>query len=247
MLPYLELKSFSLGPLTIQVWGLLVALGILFGAYMSARFARLRGENPEIVWDVLPWLILFGIIGARLGFVLFYEPMTYLAAPLSIVRLWDGGMSIMGALVGGVGAMLWQLRKRRLNLARYADVLIFGLPFGKFIGRLGCFLIHDHPGTATHFLLGVKYPDGVVRHDLGLYLSLNGLVMGLFFLWLARKPRPDGTYTAAFAIWYGVVRFWLDFYRVADVRWGILTPAQVFCLPLIGFGVWMLLWIRKQT
>ena len=120
------------------------------------------------------------------------------------------------------------------------------MPVGLWIGRIGCFLIHDHPGTATDFALGVEYPDGVVRHDHGLYLSINGLLMAIVFFILARKERPTGFYIGLFSIWYGVVRFTLDYWRIGDVRYAGLTPAQYFSIALAVFGMWLLYRIKKQ-
>lgn len=240
MIPYIAWKTIELGPLTLQVWGMFVALGFLFGGFMAARFAKERGDDPKIVWDLLGWLVLAGLVGGRLGHVLFYEPMYFLEHPLDIFKIWQGGLSMFGGLIAGTGVGLWFLRKKQVDVWRYSDVIAFGLPFGKWIGRIGCFLIHDHPGTATDFVLGVEYPDGVVRHDHGLYLSLNGLALGLVMLWLSRKPRPVGTYIGLFAVWYGVTRFGLDFLRLADARYLGFTPAQYFAVVLVFAGVWII-------
>jgi phosphatidylglycerol:prolipoprotein diacylglycerol transferase len=137
------------------------------------------------------------------------------------------------------------LRQRQVDFLIYADTLAFGLPVGIWLGRLGCFLIHDHPGTATHFLLGTRYPDGVVRHDLGLYESLAAFLMAGVFLLSVRRPRLTGTYLAIFAIWYGALRFGLDFLRIIDSRYLGLTAGQYLGLVLIISGLGLSVWIRK--
>lgn len=245
MIPYIEWKTIDLGFIDLQVWGLFVALGFLLGAFMAAWMARRRGQDPKIVYDILPWLVFAGIVGGRLGHVLFYDFPYFIDHPLEIFAIWQGGASIFGGLIASLGAAVWYLRKRKVDVMRYADILVFGLPFGKWLGRVGCFLIHDHPGTATDFVLGVEYPDGIVRHDHGLYLSINAYLMAIVFLFLARKPRPVGTYIAIFCIWYGVMRFALDFYRVIDVRYFGLTPAQYLCVLLVGLGIGVTVWIRQ--
>lgn len=239
MLPYIELTSIQLGPVTIYVWGIMVALGFLFGAYMAGRYAENRGLNKKVIYDLLFWAMLGGFLGGRIGYILFYNFDGFLADPLSMFYVWDGGLSVYGGFFLASALGVWYLRRQKVDIWRYSDAAIFGLPFGLWIGRIGCFLIHDHPGTATDFVLGVEYPDGVIRHDHGLYLSINGLLMGLFFLYLSRKKRPVGVYIASFAIWYGIARFFLDFTRVADVRYGGLTPAQYFSIGLAAFGVWL--------
>ena len=134
----------------------------------------------------------------------------------------------------------------------YADTLVWGLPWGIGIGRLGCFLIHDHPGLVTTFFLGVKYPDGLIRHDLGLYLSLIGFATGILFLILDRlfritsyKPRP-GFYLGLFLIIEGVSRFSLDFLRIADARYFHLTPTQFLSIPLFFAGLWLFIRANRR-
>ncbi len=241
MIPYFQFTSFQLGPLTIQVWGLLVAIGFLAGGYASAWMAKRRGLNPQVVWDMLGWIILGAMVGARLFHVLFYDPSYYLANPLDTFKIWQGGLSSVGGFLGAFLIGLWRARRMKIDPWKYADAGVFGLPLGYGIGRIGCFLIHDHPGTATDFFLGVKYPDGVVRHDLGLYQAIDGFVLFAIFLILAKRKAPSGTYPTVFLIWYGVTRFFLDFLRatsgpVVDVRYAGLTPAQYASIAMVIAG-----------
>ncbi|MBI5794360.1 prolipoprotein diacylglyceryl transferase [Candidatus Uhrbacteria bacterium] len=246
MIPYFQLLSFDLGPIPIQVWGLMVALGILAATWVAAKMAKTRGQDPQVIWDLSARVIIAAFIGARLIHAV-YEPATYLQDPLEFFRIWHGGFSIMGGFLGALPAGIWFLRKKYVDVYAYADTAVFGLPLGIFIGRIGCFLIHDHPGTLTDFALGVKYPDGV-RHDLGLYDSINGLILFLLFLWLAHRKMKTGTFVVVFLLWYGVVRFFSDFLRatngpIVDTRYFNLTPAQYLAVVMVVGGVWM--WRRK--
>ncbi len=255
MLPYIAIESIALGPLTLHIWGLMVGLGLLAGAAVAGRLARERGLNPKIVWDSLPWILLGALVAARLFHVLFYEPAYFLLHPAEVIAFWKGGLSISGGWIGAVLVGLWFLKRRHAHLLSYADVLVFGVPLGIFIGRIGCFLTHLHPGKPTAFILGVLYPDGIVRHDLGLYLSLNGLVLFLIFLVLRRTHLKKGTYIVAFLLWEGATRFFLDFYRatdgaIVDARYGGLTPAQYVSLIFFGagiYGLWRLTRARPFT
>ncbi len=245
MIPYLEWHTIDLGILHIQVWGLFVGLGFLLGAYAAASLAKHRGLNAKIVYDILPWFILAAMVGGRLGQVIFYDWSYYVINPLEIFAIWKGGLSMFGGLLACLLVGVWYLRKYKVDFFAYADVLAFGLPFGIWLGRLGCFFIHDHPGTATHFILGTRYSDGVVRHDLGLDESLAALLMVGVFLVLVRQSRPVGTYLALFSVWYGGLRFGLDFLRIVDTRYFGLTPGQYFGLGLIVTGLGLGVWIRK--
>lgn len=247
MLPYISFTGLSIGPLTIHVWGLFVALGFLFGGVMAARFAKQRGDDVRVVWDLVLWMVVAGMIGGRLGHVLFYDPLYYFVHPIEIFEIWKGGLSVYGGMILGAIVGIWFLKKKKVDVWRYADVIAFGLPFGKWIGRLGCFSIHDHPGFATNFFLGVQYPDGIIRHDLGLYLSIDAFFLAMIMLWLSRKERPVGIYIATFSVWYGATRFCLDFLRIIDVRYFGLTPGQYCSILLFTFGICVFMWITKRS
>ena len=247
MIPFIELKTIALGPLTIQVWGLMVALGILVGAATAARLAKRRGLDASVVWDVAVWITVASMVGGRLFHVVFYDPATYLADPMQIVQIWKGGMSMFGGLVGAAIVALWFLRRKKLDLLVYADTLCHGLPIGIGIGRIGCFLIHDHPGTLTHFVLGTKFPDGSVRHDLGLYESIYGFVLAIVFFVLAKRSANPPTYLIVFLSTYGAFRFFADFLRIVDTRYLGLTPAQYLSVGMIGLAMVLSLRAKRSN
>jgi phosphatidylglycerol:prolipoprotein diacylglycerol transferase len=242
VIPYFFSTTFSLGFMTIQTWGLFVALGFLVGAGASAWLAKRRGLKPAVVWDALGLIILGAIVGARFFYVIFYEPSYYLIHPAEIFALWRGGLSMIGGLFGAAVVGFAFLKYKKLNFLQYVDVFVFGLPLGYFLGRIGCFLIHDHPGRPTDFFLGVQYPDGLIRHDLGLYHSLLGLVIFLLFVFLKTKKIPSGSLLVVFLFTYGAARFFLDFLRLGETTFFFLTPAQwVGGLMVLAAGV---LWRR---
>lgn len=241
MIPFWNFPTYFIGPVTLQSWGTFVALGVAAAAYVAYRRAKTLGLEAQRVWDIAFWIVIASFIGARLGHVLFYELAYYAAHPGEILKIWYGGFSSYGGFIGGIAAGLYFLKKHKLNVVQWSDTLLFGLPVGWAIGRIGCFLIHDHPGTLTHFALGVRYPDGV-RHDLGLYEILNafGLAILLFFLRNKLKTRPGCT-IAVVALWYGTIRFFLDFLRAYDTRYLGFTPAQYGSVMLVGLALYLLI------
>lgn len=257
MIPYFQWISFSLGPIPIQVWGLMVATG-MFAALLVIRWAaRQRNLNEQVVLDLAFWIILGSLLGARVLYVV-SEWQLFAGQLVNVFKVWEGGMSISGGFIGAVIAGWVFLRRKELNFVEYADVVVFGLPVGLWIGRLGCFFIFDHPGEETTFFLGQTYADGVIRHNHGLYLSLNGLVLSIIFAiaWKRNPKRATGWYAAFFLTWYGVVRFLLDFFRAhdgsgahADARLLGLTAAQYTSLVMLGIGlvVWYTLHHANNT
>ncbi len=244
MIPYFELHTIPLGPIKLQAWGTLVAAGFLLGAWVAARRAKAKKLESGHVWDMAFWILLSAFVGARLFDAVFYDFGRYLADPLAVLDPRQAGYAMWGGLLGAVAALLVYTRAKKLDFWAYSDAAAWGLPWGIMVGRIGCFLIHDHPGKFSNFILAVNYPDGA-RHDLGLYLALSGLIMGLIFLLLNRKPRGKGFFVGAYFVLEAAARLWLDFYRVADARFAGLTPTQWFAFPLLALGIW-LIWKAGQ-
>lgn len=249
MIPWFEIQSISVGFLKLNVWGIFVSLGFIAG--MVVAYLEMKEKNLETkhIYDLTFWIILSAIIGGRLLYIV--EHLSFFAAtPLEILKLWHGGMSVYGGFIGAILASVFYFKKYKLDFWQYADAIVFGLPLGLFIGRIGCFLIHDHPGVKTNLFFGVAYPDGA-RHDLGLYDSLCGLILFLIFLILRRKNWFSGFYVAAFAVWYGVIRFLLDFLRArdlvgADPRYFGLTLAQYLSVILFAGGIYLFYRLRPS-
>lgn len=160
MIPYFQWTSLQIGPITIQVWGTIVALGILIGAWAGARYASRKGLDKDIIYQGSFWIIVGAFVGARIFHILAYEPGFYLQNPLEVFKIWHGGFSVMGGFLGSMVAYYLFIKKHKIDWVKYTDAFMYGLPLGLGTGRIGCFLIHDHPGTATSFILGVKQPGG---------------------------------------------------------------------------------------
>jgi len=248
MIPYIYLSQFNLGPIVINVWGVMVALGFLAAILVSYYRAKKLGLNQDVMLGMALWIIIGSMIVGRLFHVFLYEPTYYFAHLNEVFHVWQGGMSIFGGFVGSLLFGYIFLQYKNADFWRYAELVIYAMPLGLFIGRIGCFLIHDHPGTPTSFPLGIVYPNGQILHDHGLYLSISGLILFLVFLTLNRLRKPPKYfYLSLFALWYGIVRFLLDFLRYADETryWG-LTPAQYLSIVLIFVGVAGFIFINKK-
>jgi phosphatidylglycerol:prolipoprotein diacylglycerol transferase len=170
-----------------------------------------------------------------------YHPEELAQGPLQLLKVWEG-LSSFGGLLGGVLAALVFFRIRKQPFSDYADALALGVAAGWAVARLGCFVIHDHPGVRSNFFLAVRFPGGP-RLDMGL---LDALVLGTcaaVLHLLRRNGEAEGRLLPLLALLYGVARFGLDFLRARDLayvdaRYGGLTPAQYACVLLVAYGLW---------
>ena len=258
MIPFADLPPLRFGPLTVQVFGLTVAVAVLVGlAIARRRFARF-GLDPAIGERMATWLLVGGFVGAHLFAVLFYFPGEVARDPWLLVRVWEH-ISSFGGMIGGLLGTVLYLWLRAPGLDghqrwAYLDVAAFVFPFSLAVGRVGCALVHDHPGRVTDSPLAVSLESEPAQdliayayaaagradhlpppsslpalgfHDLGLYEAAYLAVFALpALIWLDRKARPAGFSLCAFVVLYMPVRFGLDFLRVSDATYGGLTPAQ---------------------
>ena len=243
MIPWFQFTSFNIGPLTIQVWGLFVALGLGLSLWILNLQTKNNPKQKQI-FDIAFWLIIWGFIGARLGHVLFYEPKFFLAHPIDIFKIWQGGMSSMGSFIGAALAAWCLIRKHKLNIKELADTFLYSSVAGWMLGRVGCFMIHDHLGAASNCPLAILTPLGK-RLDMAL-LEILGLIPLALWLYVGRqKVRPSGERSLIILAYYSALRLILDFWRATDIansdtRLLGLTPAQYFSMVLLVFcGFWL--------
>jgi phosphatidylglycerol:prolipoprotein diacylglycerol transferase len=240
--------KFPVGPVTIHLFGILVAMGFWLGGALAMKKAQRFGGSGEAVNRLIGWLVLGTFVGGHLGHVLWYEPETIRQDPAVLLRVWEG-LSSFGGFVVCVPLTVWFFRKEKLNFWPNADGLAIGFTLGWFFGRMGCFSAHDHAGNQTEFWLGVygMCPGNnptIACHDLGLYEAIWSLGMFGLFTLLDRTPRFRGFYVAVLAIAYAVCRFASDFFRniAVDARYpeGGLTPAQYGCVLMLVVGALVL-------
>lgn len=255
--PHIDPVAFSIGSLQLRWYGLMYLFAFVGGWILG----RLRASRPGSGWraqdvdDLLTFVMLGVILGARLGYVLFYDLAEYIRDPLEIFRVWNGGMSFHGGLLGVVGAFWYFSRTRRKPFLEVADFIAPLVPQGLFFGRLGNFINGELWGKPSDLPWAMIFPTGGPwpRHPSQLYEALLEGVVLFVVLWLfsARKHCP-GAVAGLFALLYGVFRFAVEFVRVPDVQlgylaFGWLTMGQVLCLPLILIGAWLIWRPRPQS
>ena len=246
-LPFRVIPPLELGPLTLEPFGALVGLAGVIAIEVAGRRARRQGLDKRVMGWLYFWAVVGGWIGAHVYAAVFYFPARTLADPMYLLKLWDG-ISSFGGFLGATIAVLGYLMSRKLPVTPYADVMIYGFSFGWISGRTGCWLLYDHPGLPTDFILGMPYPfalgglpAGTIRHNLGFYEMLYTLFICAVIGWAGRAPRPAGWFTAVVLILYSPVRFAMDFLRAGDEQYLGLTAGQYAAVALFGIGVWLLL------
>ena len=252
----LSLGDWTLGPLQVHWYGIMYLIAFALAWLLAMRNSR-RPWSPVSV-DQVEDLIVYGawgvIVGGRLGYVFFYNFTSWLHDPAMLVRVWEGGMSFHGGLLG-VAIALWLFsRKHRISFLALADFATPLVPAGLLFGRLGNFIGQELWGRASDGPWAMVFPNdplAVARHPSQLYQAfLEGLVLLVVINWFARKPRLNGEVGGLFLVLYGVFRFVVEFVREpdqhlvsADSLGGLLnwmSRGQTLCIPMIVIGLWLL-------
>jgi phosphatidylglycerol---prolipoprotein diacylglyceryl transferase len=245
--------GFSIGPLNPRWYGLLIASAVLIGLALSQRLAKARQLSPDLVGDLLIWLIVGAIPGARLYYVLF-QWSYYSQHPDQILAIWKGGIAIHGALIGGTLAAILFSRIKKCSFWRLADIVAPSVILGQAIGRWGNFFNSEAFGSPTDLPWKLLIPEGrrptgfesvAYYHPTFLYESLwNLMVFGLLMALFVRFPKAKrGTLFLVYAIAYSIGRFWIEALRTDSLMVGPLKMAQMVSLAGIIFGSVGLIWL----
>ena len=241
--------------LSFHPYGLIIGLGFLAGGYASSWLAKRRGVNPDLIWDGLWWVLIPALIGARLYHVFDLWSEIYAADPLSILFIWNGGLGIFGGIIGGfLGIwMYYKLKivncKLKIPAKSFLDLVMFGLPLGQAIGRVGNFINQEVYGLPTALPWGIyikpenrlpEFQNINLYHPLFAYEAILNL-LGFAVMLTAEKKnwQLKHYYLPFYLIWYGAVRFGLEFLRPRAWVWGVfrLDVAQIVSIMMVISGI----------
>ena len=257
---------FQIGPFALRWYALAYVAGIVLAWLYVVRLIKTpsiwRGVAPPAtqaqIDDLVLWATLGVILGGRLGYVLFYRPDLFWTDPLEVIQIWNGGMSFHGGTIGVLMAAALFARFNRIDLLRLGDLVVPGVPFGMFFGRIANFINGELWGRPTDAPWGVIFPNapgGLPRHPSQLYeAALEGLLLLLILRWATHGAKllpRRGMVAGLFFFFMGLFRIVVEFFREPDQHMpealrGYVTMGMVLSLPLVLFGLWLILRARRE-
>ncbi len=258
--PDIDPIIFEIGPLAIRWYALSYVAGILLGWLYIAKLDRLEPKafNQKAYDDFIVWAVLGVLLGGRIGYVLFYNFSYYLTNPIDIVKIWHGGMSFHGGIIGAITSLYLMCKKHKLNFLRVTDLVACAAPIGLFFGRLanfinaelwGRFASEDLPWAVI--FPGETYP----RHPSQLYESaLEGAALFFILAYAAYRTKAQtraGILSGIFLCGYALFRSFVEFFREPDIQIGYImeffTMGQILCLPMLLIGIYLISISKKNV
>ncbi len=253
MLAYPEIDpvALALGPIKIHWYGLTYLAGLGFAWWLALK----RSARPDVpvsrdqVDDMIFYAALGVVLGGRLGYILFYGLDQLLTDPSWGLRIWEGGMSFHGGMLGVILAMYIFGRQRGIGFGDMLDFAAVLTPLGLALGRIGNFIGQELWGRPTDVPWAMVFPRDPLqlpRHPSQLYqFALEGMLLFALLLWFSRKPRPTWAVGGLFVLGYGCLRFFAEFFREPDAHLGFqalgwMTRGQILCIPMIALGIYLL-------
>jgi phosphatidylglycerol:prolipoprotein diacylglycerol transferase len=257
--------GFFIGPIHVRFYGIILMLGAVAGAWLATREAKRRGYEPEIVWDLLTYLLIGGIIGARIWHILTPPPSSgitagwYFTHPLDALAIRKGGLGIPGAVIGGLVVLFFYARRHKLDFAEWTDIVAPSIALGQAIGRWGNFFNQELYGAPTnlpwkiyidpqHRLAG--FANVEYYHPLFLYESLWNLGNMFLLLWISRRYADrlkKGDLFLIYLIVYPIGRFLLDFLRLDASQVAGININQTLMAVVAVLYAAALLWRHRRN
>lgn len=243
------------GSFEIRWYGIMIGLAFLVGTWVGVKEAKRKGYDPELIYDLLFYVMIAGILGARLYYVVASNPSYFIEHPSQILAIWRGGLSLHGGLIGGLLAGIVFCKKRGLSFFRFSDLLTPSIILGQAVGRGACTLNgcsfgkpSDLPWAITFTNPQAQAPHNIPLHPTQFYEMGTDLLIFLVLWTLRKRMRFEGQLFLVWAITYAVARFILEFFRGDSLLIGRLIPVpQVFSVALLIVAISLYLWRKSQS
>lgn len=247
--PQIDPVIVHLGPISLRWYGLMYLIGFVAAWFLAKKRLPRTQWNQDQLSDLLFYGFLGVILGGRIGYVFFYQLDYFLQDPLYLFKIWTGGMSFHGGLIGVLLALVYFARKTQSSFLQVGDFVAPLIPIGLGAGRIGNFINGELWGRATDVPWAMIFPNagGVPRHPSQLYeFLLEGLVLFSLLWWFSATPRKRGAVGGLFLLGYGCFRVIIEFFREPDAQMqgiyaGLLTQGQMLSIPMIAAGLYLML------
>lgn len=247
--PNIDPIALQLGPISIHWYGIMYMLAFASAWWLAMRRAPIAGFSKEQVSDIIFYGAIGVVLGGRIGYILFYQFGSFIKEPSMILRVWEGGMSFHGGLIGVILAVIFCARRQQRSFASIMDFVAPIVPLGLGAGRLGNFIGGELWGRPTELPWGMVFPhvDQLARHPSQLYqFALEGIFLFILVWLYSAKPRASLQVSGMFLLGYGGQRLVVEFARQPDahlnfIAFGWLTQGQLLSMPMIALGLYLLL------
>lgn len=255
-IPKIDLGSWTIGPIPIRLYGLMIGIGFLLGIWLASRRAKKEGIDPDRIMDMGVYLLLAAIIGSRLLYVL-VNLQEFRQAPLEAFAIWKGGLVFYGGLLGAVPTGIWYVRRHNLPVWKVADIMAPYIALGHMFGRFGCFFAGCCYGAPCTSSICVTFTDprslaplGVSIYPTQLFEAGGELMNFLLLVMLYRFRKFDGQIFWLYPALYSILRFMVEFFRGDAARGvyfgGIISTSQIISLLMFGVSLSMLWLLGKK-
>jgi len=251
-LPLIDPAIFELGPISFRWYGLMYLIGFAAAYYLASKRLSRTSWSKEQLSDLLFWGFLGVILGGRIGYVFFYQFQQFLQDPIYLFKIWTGGMSFHGGLLGVIAALWLFARKSKTSMLQVGDFIAPLVPLGLGAGRIGNFINAELWGRTSDVPWAIIFPGAgpVARHPSQLYeFILEGLVLFALLWWYSGKKRPVGAVSGLFLCAYGSFRFLVEYFREPDAHLGLygnlISQGQILSSPMIIGGIGLMLWAYR--
>lgn len=244
----------KIGPLTIHSYGFFLAVGLMLTIFYTTREAKRVGVDPQQMSDLIFYLAISALLGARLLFII-TEFHDFADNPMEVFKVWKGGLVFYGGFIGALLTCIWYVKRHKMPLWKTADVLAPAVALGQSLGRIGCFSAGCCYGRETDVPWAVTFTDpdslarlGVSLHPTQLYESALDLGIFLFLITFKKRKRFDGQLFWLYALLYAIVRLFVEFFR-GDPRGflgGFLATSQLIGLVMVPIAIFMLVNLGRR-
>ncbi len=236
------------GNFKVYSWGFMLAVATIVAIVGIGSVFEREGYDRDMVLDMIILMVVFGILGGRIAYILFYEWPAFIAAPGMFFSPGFTGLVWYGAFVGGLLAFMFYIWRKSLNFWEMADMFVPYLALGYALVRIGCFLNGCCYGLPTGTEYGVVFPavDNLLRHPTQLYSSMLNFILFIYLLWLLPRRKFIGQVFLAYLMGYSIYRFIIEFFRFSLINYGPFTLGQVYTMIMFVVALGLYFWIRVK-